>query len=528
MKTQITHSFPLTLVTVACLTAFNPAWAGKITGIQQGAPSPLLENADAWKNGFGGFNLDNVEVKIINVETGEEIAGKTFNKTDGSYTPMTYGETFVSHITDGGETPVVTGHLHGKDWPVGEPSGIKTITHPDISEVLANNKPASCIMSTSYYEYSELPNNLTAGGWLDSMEVHGTEPNPTLCDSPFQTHKRFKIDALPTSVDGVGADAIDIVFNVENEADTTTPRRYQVLQKLNNYTDKRLAGYKVELGFGVGENFIALADNTNLSLSIGTGENPPNNEEDPVGDIWDADDLAVFSSGLFGTADDKHPVDGFFDTRRAGYFVALSENKTTIQSTTVMPSNYTKFFGDWLPSVYKPSAIFYDDDKNPLTDATLVAFWGDNPATPDTVDYQWLSGNANNFAPISSEQLSEWSSNTGMNDGSNQYSIGGVEDLLNLGLSYIVNIGNVSAFTDSKFTLRMVPIVSQDQSVPGHVSNPAPETFVETPLETPVVTPTVSSSSGGSASAMDLTALITTFLLMLGLGGWIMRKKSNQ
>jgi hypothetical protein len=64
-----------------------------------------------------------------------------------------------------------------------------------------------------------------------------------------------------------------------------------------------------------------------------------------------------------------------------------------------------------------------------------------------------------------------------MNDGSNQYSIGSVEDLLNLGLSYIVNIGDVTDFPDfpsAKFTLRMVPIVSQDQSVPGHVSNPAP------------------------------------------------------
>lgn len=522
MKMQITHSFPLTLVTVACLTAFNSAWAGKIIGVQQGLPSPIL--ADESQNGFGGFNLDNVEVKIINVETGEEIAGKTFNEADGSYTEMTYGETFVSHITDGGETPVVTGHLHGKDWPVGEPSGIKTITDPDITRALSNNKPASCIMSTSYYEYSELPSNLTAGGWLDSMEVHSTAPNPTLCDSPFQTHKRFKIDALPASVDGVGADAIDIVFNVENEADTTTPRRYQVLQKLNNYTDKRLDGYKIELGFGVGESFVALTDSTNLSLSIGTGENPPNNEEDPVGDIWDANDLAVFSAGLFGTADDKHPNDGFFDTRRAGYFVELSENKTSIQSTTVMESNYTTFFGPWLPSVYEPTAIFYDEDKDPLTDAVLVAFWGDNPATPETIDYQWLSGNANNFAPISSEQLIDWSSNTGMADGTNQYSIGGVEDLLNLGLSYIVNIGDVSTFTDSKFTIRMVPIVSQDQSVPGHVSNPAPEAFAEIPT----VTPTVSSSSGGSASAMDLTALITTFLLMLGLGGWIMRKKSNQ
>lgn len=486
MKTQITHSVPLTLVTIACLTAFNPAWAGKIIGVQQAAPSPLLENADAWKNGFGGFNLDNVEVKIINVETGEEVAEKTFNNADGSYSSMTYGETFVSHITDGGASPIVTGHLHGKDWPVGEPSGIKTITDPDINNTLSNNKPASCIMSTSYFEYSELPSNLTAGGWLDSMALYSTAPNPTLCDSPFQTHKRFKIDALPASVDGVGAEAIDIVFNVEAGAvgEETTTRRYQVLQKLNNYTDKRLAGYKVEIGFGVGESFTSLADsgvnaiNTNLALSIGVGENPSNDSEVPAGDIWDAEDLAVFSAGLFGTADAKHPVDGFFDTRRAGYFVALSEDKSTISSTTVIPSNYTTFFGEWLPSVYEPTAIFFDEDKDPLTDALLVAFWGDNPNTPDVVDYQWLSGNATGFAPLSSQQLIDWSSNTGMADGSNQYSIDGVEDLLNLGLSYIVDIGDVSTFPMTQFTIRMVPIASSDQSVPGHVANPAPTEFV--------------------------------------------------
>ena len=328
--TNCRHKFKLNLIAAACLGVLAaPVHADRLVGLQQALPSP---DVDAAAEGFGAWNLDNVNVRIVDVDSGLDV-GKTFIKGDGSYDPMVVGDTFVSEVSD--DTAVIMGNLHGKDWPVGEPSGVKAIT------ALVNNasdKPESCIMSTSYYSTDD-----GVTGWLDDP----VSPNPTLCDSPFQTHKRFKVDALPASVDGVDEETIDLVFNVEDEADAS--RRYMILQKLNNYTDKRLSGYKIELGFGVGSAFVK-ADGEDVALSLGLGEETDNTSSS-YPDIWDPVDLAVFSAGLFGKADDKHPNDGFFDDVRAGYNVILSDAYTIESTTPFAPSNYTLLFGDWLPSI---------------------------------------------------------------------------------------------------------------------------------------------------------------------------------
>ena len=456
--------FKLSFVAAVCMgVAAVPVYAGQIVGVQQALPSPVLDGDDDWKNGFGGWNLDNVNVKIVNVDTGEVVEGKTFDKLTGSYTEMMLGDTFVSEVTDGAGN--IMSNLHGKDWPVGEPSGVKAITNPNIDATLSHDKPASCLLSTSFYQFKDDPDY--AGLTPEDGFLGSDNPNPTLCDSPFQTHKRFKVDALPAVVDGVGTEAIDLVFNVEAEEGT---RRYMVLQKLNNYTDKRLGSFKIELGFGVGENFQNVGQTTandageNLTLSIGIGENT---KTDPVSDIWEAEDLAVFSAGLFGTADEKHPEDGFFDTRRAGFFVELSADSSTIASTAAFPSNYTTILGDWLPSIWEPTGIFYDFDSDPLTDATLVAVWGDNPNTPDVVDYQWLLGNADGFIPVPADQLQIWIADP-------LYAVGTIEDVLNLGLTYIVEIGDVAVMPNAQFTIRMTPIASADQAVPGYVDGLEP------------------------------------------------------
>ena len=57
---------------------------------------------------------------------------------------------------------------------------------------------------------------------------------------------------------------------------TNNLRYYQVFSKINNYTGKRLAGYKVVVGTGTGSAFksaseLGIADKQ-LHLSIGIGE----------------------------------------------------------------------------------------------------------------------------------------------------------------------------------------------------------------------------------------------------------------
>jgi len=441
--------FKLSLIAAACLTAMSPVHAGKIVSVPQASPSPSTP-------GFGGWNLDNVNVKMIDAETGEA-SGKTFNLVDGSYQEMTDGDSFASDIKD--DSDVVLGRLHGKDWPVGEPSGIKVLNSNDKDATHSHSKPASCIMTTSYMDLVEGD----AEGFLDA-----DTPIYTPCNGPFQTHKRFKVDVLPAAVDGVAdgeaGKGIDLVFNVETEEGM---RRYQVFQKLNNYSGKRLDGYQVQVGFGVGSEFVLAAAEHDIKLSIGLGEDLKDGEP---ADVWSSDELATFSHGLFGPADGDHfPEDGFFDDRKAGFDVALNSDGNTISSTGALDSNYltappgvTGQFGDWLPDIWEPKGLFFDHDNDPNTDAMLMAFWGYNPAISD---YGWMKGNNDSFATPTQEEIEYWIQHPG-------YFVAGVEDVLNLGLNYIVEVGDVSTYPESTFTIRMVPMVSDDQTEPGYIANP--------------------------------------------------------
>ena len=509
-----------------------PVHAGQIFGKPQAEPSPEVY-VDWRGSGFGGWNLDNIDVKIVDVDTGDAVKvdpvsglDKEFDKTDGSYDEMVDGDTFISVVND--DLNVQTGVLHGKDWPVGEPSGLKVLTHLDFDGTISRNRPASCLMSTSYYPYSADPANYAdydpatgehgdyigeypeTDGFLDS-----DNPNPTLCNSPFQTHKRFKVDATTPTATTTVAEPIDLVFNTV--AGETDVRRYMVLQKLNNYSDRRFTGYTLEVGFGVGSDFqtVAVYDagigavndsgTKNLTLSLGLGE-------DEGVDIWGLDDLASFSAGLFGTADDNHhPENGFFDTDRAGYNVSLDETETKIISgeplpSLLSPSNYVKIFGDWLPSKWAPQGIFWDDDNDPSTDAQLVAFWGVAPGSTEAE--QWLLGNEDGFAPVPEATLIEWATNTEgtTDDGINTYSlyrVGEIEDVLNLGLTYIVEVGDVDTFPGTQFTIRMTPIASADTTVPSWVSSePTPlEDYIPEPVVPEVPVAPVASSGGGGCVA---------------------------
>ena len=160
--------------------------AGKITSI------PSASGAD----GFGGLNLDNVEV-VLNGTQGAIGTPNTswFDPSNGAYSFADDSDfTYLGNVDDGLGT--VMGYTLAKDWPVGEPSGIKIVNDDfDVKE----GKPTNCIMSTSYL----------ADHFLDSAN-----PIQVPCSGPFQSHKRYKLAMLPTSIDGAGSESIDLVFNV--------------------------------------------------------------------------------------------------------------------------------------------------------------------------------------------------------------------------------------------------------------------------------------------------------------------------
>jgi len=390
--------------------------------------------------GFGGWNLEtNVEV-ILNG------TGSTFNESFGSYLFSPDSDhTYQANVDNAATIPTTMGYVLAKDWPVGEPSGIKVINDDD---GVKKGKPQNCIMATSYL----------SGHFLDS-----DDPQQVVCSSPFQTHKRYKLAMLPSTVaEGTTREqGVDLEFKVTPEAGT---RDYQVFQKINNWTGGRLEGFTIEVGFGVGEKFTVVSEAglENLHISIPT-------------DIWSPTQLATFSAGLFGPEDKHTGKRGFFDAyRRAGFLIDEygSEALTaSLHATTTLGSDYQKLppvegtpvsqFGPWLPNSMLPQGIFFDDDGNPDTDAELLAWYGYNPTT---ADFGWMSGSADGFSTV---DIGPWGENL-------LYTMAEIDDLVNVGLNYIVTIGDITP--SNKFTIRITPKVdTSGTAAPDYVGQgPAP------------------------------------------------------
>ncbi|HEY9191184.1 MAG TPA: choice-of-anchor F family protein [Sulfurovum sp.] len=500
-------------VAAAMLLASN-AYAGKIIGAD--ADAPYVETTPPTQHGFGGWNFDNVDVRMINAETGE-LSGEEFYEVDGTYTPLTYGDSFASDITVSETNTTIMGTLNGKDWPVGEPAGIKIING---DTGVNNGKPENCIMTTSYLSAEDTGTG--ESGYLDTTAIAG--PVPTICSSGFQTHKRFKVRMLPdtvadvnTSVGGYGK-PIDLVFNLDPDSNSSM-QRYQVFSKINNYTDVRLMGYKIEV---LDHN---KQPNAQLKLSLGIGENDEKlDENNNSTDIWGVDDMANFSHGLWGPYEEHKGVvrfeDGFFDKIRAYLPVSLNNTNDITETThgAIQGGNYDALFGHWLPSKWQPYGIFFDNDGDPTTDAELVAYWGTTPDEANDVNATpaWHKGMADNFALVSTAEIDAWMAN-------DLYSVGFIEDTLNLGLNYIVEVGdNTADQIGATFTIRITPYVSNDQTPPSYIDENG--SYIEpdggTVIPTTPTSTTVYSSGGGGGCTYnpDSKNFDMMFLVMMAMG----------
>ena len=408
------------------------AQAGKIISV------PSASGAE----GFGGWNENNIDVILNGINS-------FYLPADGAYFfSVDSDHTYIANVDDGAGT--ITGIALAKDWPVGEPPGIKIVNDDDLVKA---PKPANCIMATSYL----------ADHYLDS-----DDPQQVLCSGPFQSHKRYKLAMLPTGFDG-----IDLVFNVEEEAGSRT---YQVFQKINNWTDGRLQGFTVQVGTGVGANFktasaagIALAD---LNISVPT-------------EIWPEDaEVAVFSAGLFGPLDKHTGNVGFFDPeQRAGFIInehvvgapltdTLTADTTLGSDYNEVPAGATNQFGPWIADNMLPYGVFFDDDGNPETDAALLAWYGYNP---ELNALGWMGGSEDDFAEVTAEEIETMGENLA-------FTMGEIDDLVNVGLDYVITIGDISTFNSSTVTIRVIPTADTSGTLlppyvgeDGHPVTPVPE-----------------------------------------------------
>ena len=521
----------MSLTTVLLLS--TSVYAGKIIGVE--ANTPYVAEEPPRQYGFGGWNLDNVNVKITDLDFVE--ISKTFNETNGTYDAMVVGDTFESDILDSENN--VLGRLHGKDWPLGEPAGIKVINNDTATEF--TGKPANCIMTTSYLHEYEVHNGhedlelVVENGSTEPVVVSGllntqapSGPMPTICSSPFQTHKRFKVNMQPELLNGYNVEtgygkSFDLTFNLDTEDKSPAARRYQVFQKINNYTDMRLNGYKIEL---LDENGSVDSDaDLELSLKMTTKKVP-----DSSGLI------ATFSNGLWGPKDEDHGThheeeelltslekkmevhfeeNGFFDKLKAGFTQSKVDDRTAVGGLPTLGSNYADLFGIWLPSKWAPYGYFFDDDNNSKTDAILVAYWGTTPDATEGTLPKWRKGNDYNetddvepFALVTAGELEAWGTNP-------LYSVEKIEDTLNLGLNYVVEVG-LNSTIGEKFTIRITPRVAPlaEQTPPSYIDGNGdyilpPEVIIiaPAPLEPPVAN-----------AGVDKTVVINTPITITGSG----------
>jgi len=446
---------------ISAMVLSTSAYAGKIIGVTAGTPHEWTPTPVQY--GFGGWNLENVQVNITSNEDFNDVIHSDIpmTETDGEYPEMNASMSFESIIYSDDQRTEIRGKLHGKDWPVGEPAGIKVVNDDTGTE--KSGKSPNCIMTTSYLD--EVDSGTGETGYLSIYDIN---PDgiavPTICSSPFQSHKRFKVNMQPSMIENIDENGsgqpFDLTFNLDTDDNSTEYRRYQVFSKINNYTGKRLDGYKVELLDGNGEK-VTVANQIRFSLDLTTKDS----SEDESGYE------AVFAHGLWGPLDNKHFFEnGFFEEKRAGFVQDGNGTQELIGGTETLGSNYEALFGLWLPSIWAPYGIFFDDDNDPSTDAELVAFWGTEPGAPQGTDPEWhygkdydLTDGDQSWAVPTEQQLVAWLVDP-------LYTVGKIEDTLNLGLNYVVEVGQNSTIGD-KFTIRITPHIAPEvaQTPPNYI-----------------------------------------------------------
>jgi hypothetical protein len=292
------------------------------------------------------------------------------------------------------------------------------------------------------------------------------------CSDPFQTSKRFKETAT------VASSSIDLVFDANTSLDTNN---YRILHKyINVIAGTRIGSFTVQLGFGTGDNFVPsiALDGLGFANRAGAVYDPSiPTASDPASDI---DLAAVFPFGLFGDADTNpnHDTDGYFDpTNRARFNLSAVED--TITSVGTPTANYYDLFNNWLAKDQVPYGYFFDDDGDPLTDATLIANWNGtlwetytsaSPQLPNTPDAP-----AGTPVPVDPADLDFFFTNPDTGDGVTPfYFIDFIDDLSNVNLNYYVTVGSditgwptyVATSATARFTLRLTNTAAPEAPLP--------------------------------------------------------------
>jgi hypothetical protein len=290
-------------------------------------------------------------------------------------------------------------------------------------------------------------NCIMASGERESEQFPGTILPKNCSDAPGSS-KRFFLEVTEADT------PIDLVFNTgmgvlrykgvrdpsedggeafEEFRDTYgIGRIYRVIMKFLNETDERIAGIRVEVGTGVGDDFeelnfeddgvaLELRELVEREFFVGnTGAGPR--------EVWDPVQFAQFARKFFHDGSGRFPL-GFMDFQPAGLFPAQSVSEEDDQAQFIytgetlnpdtgiygaLTQNYFSIaekqggesdlanavLGYMLPGALSPFTIARHDDGNPLTESDATVAWWDGNI--------WRYGLAEDFAEVPESQLQQW------------------------------------------------------------------------------------------------------------------------
>ncbi|MBY4892273.1 choice-of-anchor F family protein [Rhodobacteraceae bacterium N5(2021)] len=249
------------------------------------------------------------------------------------------------------------------------------------------------------------------------------------CATGFQTGNRFKLQLTDTG-------AVDLVFDVNNLP--AGENIYQVFGRAVNLTTQMLDSFVVELGYGVGDDFVGSGADDGLSFAQNLELGP--------------NDLTAFTQypfGLFGDAPTNNfTLDGFFDDERAGFDLDITED---ILSTFGMYGAYDDLFGNWLSREMAPQGLLWDDDGDPNTDALVMAYFNEETGLWEVLRNVDVNGEAESILnnPLFFATRAEVEAALGV---PLDYELN-IEDLANLNLNFGISLAD--NFQGSNFTLRL-------------------------------------------------------------------------
>lgn len=284
------------------------------------------------------------------------------------------------------------------------------------------------------------PETYTQSG-PDGADIDGCimTSNPSaVCTSEFQSGKRFK-----EQITGLGP--VDLVFDVDDSTEATL---YQVFGRLINVTGQALSGFTIELGFGVGDDFVAADATDGISFSTDFAARPTGSGSSSSQNPF----------GLFGDAstNPNFLIDGFFSSERTGF--ELEQSATSLSSAEIY-GPYASLFGDWMTQSDTPTGLFWDFDDDDSTDALLMA-WEYEPGLwelrreavgfCDLVDPSFCTPASTLDSYVSGLDLGALYLAMGLDPSA--LDVGAIEDLANLNLNYGIALGDMGGATS--FTLR--------------------------------------------------------------------------